>query len=303
MTVASTLRNKELVLTEGAVIEALANGGEVALHELLLNAPLIYTQEGRTALDALYRSYIDIAQKANRPILVGTPTWRANPERIQAAGFDRNLNADATAFMSKLRESYAEWASNIMLAGLLGVKNDAYQPGEALDSVTAAEFHIRQAEWLAEAGVDLLLAATVPAVTEATGMARAMAQTGRPYIISFVINRRGRILDGTPLGTAIDQVDLACTPVPAGYMINCAHPEFLESATAPPALWHRLIGLQGNASAMDHDQLDATPGHHEDDLTAWGDAMLALRRRMGLTILGGCCGTTPTHIAYLAENA
>jgi homocysteine S-methyltransferase len=303
MTVASTLRDNDLVLTEGAIIEALANGDNADLHEILLNAPLIYTQEGRAALEALYRSYLDIAQGAERPILVGTPTWRANSERIAAAGLDRNLNADATAFMHKLRDSYGDWAPNILLAGLMGVKNDAYQPGEALDIVSAAEFHIRQADWLAEAGVDLLLAATVPAVTEATGMARAMAQTGRPYVVSFVINRRGRILDSTPLGTAIDQVDQACTPVPVGYMINCAHPEFLGSAAVPPALWHRLIGIQGNASTMDHDQLDTKPGHHEDDLTAWGEAMLALRRRLGLTILGGCCGTTPAHIAYLAEHA
>jgi homocysteine S-methyltransferase len=303
MTVASMLRDNELILTEGAVIEALTHRGNVDLHEILLNAPLIYSQEGRGALEALSRSYIDIAQRAQRPILVGTPTWRANPERITAAGLDRDLNAHATAFMLELRESYADWAPNILLAGLMGVKNDAYQPGEALDSTAAAEFHIHQAGCLAEAGVDLLMAATVPAVTEATGMARAMAQTGRPYIVSFVINRRGRILDGAPLGTAIDQVDQACTPVPVGYMVNCAHPDFLGPAALPPGLWHRLIGFQGNACAMDHDQLEAIPGHHEDDLAAWGEAMLALRRRLGFKILGGCCGTTPAHIAYLAEHA
>jgi homocysteine S-methyltransferase len=303
MTVASILRDNELILTEGAVIEALANGGDADLHETLLNAPLIYTDSGRQALTTLCSSYIDIAQAADRPILVGTPTWRANPERINAAGLDRNLNADAAAFMLGLRESYAEWAPNIIIAGLMGVKNDAYQPGEALGAVAAAEFHIQQAAWLAEAGVDLLMAATVPAVGEATGMARAMAQTGHPYIISFVINRQGRLLDDTPLGTAIGQVDQACTPVPLGYMINCAHPDFLGPSALSLGLAHRLIGLQGNASAMDHSQLETTPGHHEDDLSAWGDAMLALRRRLGLKILGGCCGTTPAHIAYLAEHA
>ncbi|MDJ0781531.1 MAG: homocysteine S-methyltransferase family protein [Desulfosarcinaceae bacterium] len=303
MTVASLLRGHDLMLAEGAIVEALENDDTVALHDTLLNAPLIYTEDGRQALEALWRRYIDIAQSADRPILLGSPTWRADPDRIAAAGLDRNLNADAVDFVRKVRESYGEWGSNILLAGLMGVKNDAYQPGDALDAATAAEYHSRQADWLAEAGVDLLQAATLPAVGEATGMARAMAQTGQPYIVSFVINRRGRVLDGTPLGTAIDQVDQACTPVPVGYMINCAHPDFLGPSALPPALWHRLIGLQGNASAMDHDQLEATPGHHEDDLTAWGEAMLALRRRLGLTILGGCCGTTPAHIAYLAEHA
>lgn len=303
MTVASMLRDEKLILTEGAVIEALSNGGDVALHETLLNAPLIYTDSGRMAMETLLRSYIDIARAADMPILVGTPTWRSNPDRLKAAGLDRNLNADAVAFMQKLRESYRDWAPKIILAGLMGVKNDAYLPGEALDAVTAADFHSEQANRLAEAGVDLLLACTLPAVTEATGLARAMAQTGKPYVISFVINRKSHLLDDTPLGTAIGQVDQASTPVPLGYMINCAHPDFLGPSALPLGMAHRLIGLQGNASAMDHDQLDKTTGHHEDDLTAWGDAMLALRRRLGLKILGGCCGTTPAHIAYLAENS
>jgi homocysteine S-methyltransferase len=303
MTLASMLRDKRLILTEGAMIEALANGDDVELHETLLNAPLVYTEEGRQAMAALSTSYIDTARAADLPILVSTPTWRANPDRIRAAGLDRNLNADGADFMLTLREGYGDWAPNILIAGLMGVKNDAYQPGEALDAIAAAEFHSQQADWLADAGVDLLLAATLPAVNEATGMARAMAQTGRPYIVSFVINRRGRLLDGTPLETAISQVDQACTPVPAGYMINCAHPDFLGPSALPPALWHRLIGFQGNASAMDHEALETTPGHHEDDRTAWGEAMLGLRRRLGFKILGGCCGTTAAHIAYLAAHA
>jgi S-methylmethionine-dependent homocysteine/selenocysteine methylase len=47
--------------------------------------------------------------------------------------------------------------------------------------------------------VDFLLGATLPAVSEATGIAIAMAETNIPYIISFVINREGKILDGNSL--------------------------------------------------------------------------------------------------------
>ena len=59
-----------------------------------------------------------------------------------------------------------------------------------------------QVHQLADAGVDFLLAATLPAVDEACGIALAMQTTGLPYIISFVINRRGRILDGLSLEQA-----------------------------------------------------------------------------------------------------
>ena len=38
----------------------------------------------------------------------------------------------------------------------------------------------------------------------ALGVADAMARTGLPYTISFVIRRSGVVLDGTPLGQAIE---------------------------------------------------------------------------------------------------
>ena len=85
-------------------------------------------------------------------------------------------------------------------------------------------------------------------------------------------------------------------------MVNCAHPSFLCAATQPPRLFERLIGFQANASALDHCELDNASQLQEDDLTSWGDEMLALNRRFGVKILGGCCGTGVDHLRYLAAG-
>jgi len=60
--------------------------------------------------------------------------------------------------------------------------------------------HYWQAEKLADTGVDFLLAATLSAFSEATGLALALAATAKPYVLSFVVRPEGTMLEGTPLG-------------------------------------------------------------------------------------------------------
>jgi S-methylmethionine-dependent homocysteine/selenocysteine methylase len=166
---------------------------------------------------------------------------------------------------------------------------------EALSKEDAVKFHIWQVEQLANAGVDFLFAATMPAVSEAAGIAVAMAKTDTPYIISFVINKDGSILDGSSLEQAFNEIEAACRRPPLGFMINCAYPSFLNAHKQPASVLARLIGFQANASSLDHAQLDGTAGRQADDISDWGDRMIGLNKKFGVKILGGCCGTRCEH--------
>lgn len=70
--------------------------------------------------------------------------------------------------------------------------------------------------------------------SEAMGMARAMEQTGIPYIISFTIQADGNLIDGTPIDEAIDRIDAATTNHPVCYMANCVHPRIVRQALLQP---------------------------------------------------------------------
>ena len=113
---------------------------------------------------------------------------------------------------------------------MIGCKNDCYKPNEGLLAVESEQFHSWQIDQLAKAGIDFLIAVTLPNTQEAKGIAKAMEKTGIPYIISFVIARNGRILDGTDLNVAIDIIDSATNQKPLGFMVNCAYPTFLCAA-------------------------------------------------------------------------
>ena len=212
------------------------------------------------------------------------------------------MNSDAVAFLKQLKNEWMDQPSSLFIGGLVGCKNDCYKPREGLSTDAAEAFHLVQVHQLADAGVDFLLAATLPVVDEACGIARAMQTTGLPYIISFVINRRGRILDGQSLEQAFQKIDAVCNRPPLGYMINCAYPSFLRAHEQPRKVLARLIGFQANASSCDHAKLDGSELLQADALDDWGDRMILLNRRHGIKILGGCCGTGPAHLKYLIHR-
>jgi S-methylmethionine-dependent homocysteine/selenocysteine methylase len=204
--------------------------------------------------------------------------------------------------MKRLRDRWGSCSASIFIGGLVGCKNDCYKPAEGLSKKDAKVFHLWQINKLAEAGVDFLLGATLPAVSEATGIAMAMAETNIPYIISFVINREGKILDGNSLKRAFREIDAVCRRPPLGYMINCAYPSFLNAHKQSQSVLSRLIGFQANASSLDQSKLDGAGTLQADDITDWGNLMIELNSKFGVKILGGCCGTSHKYLEYIVQN-
>jgi len=179
--------------------------------------------------------------------------------------------------------------------------------------VESEEFHSWQLSQLKQGGVDFLIAETLPSVEEAIGIARAMEYTRLPYIISFVIDRYGFVLDSTSLSDALLQIDSATSRNPVGYMVNCSYPTFLVAEQQPVALFSRLIGFQANASSLDHCDLDNSENLEAEKVSKWSDTMLALNRNYGISVLalchyhidgvlGGCCGTGVEHLRYIANH-
>ncbi len=194
------------ILGEGAVIERLRRNNDLVLDQHLVNSAFIYSPGPRAALESICREYLEIGRKFDLPLLMSTPTWRASRERIAAAGYAGfDVNGDNARFLNTLRCSCGDYGAKIILCGLMSCRGNAYSPGEALDVDTAREFHTWQANQLAVPEVDVLLAATLPALGEATGLALALAATGKPYLVSFVARPAGTLLDGTPLVDAISR--------------------------------------------------------------------------------------------------
>lgn len=309
MTFLEALQSGQPLLTEGSLVERLTREMGVELDPWIANATLLRSEEGRDMLRELYLSYLASGREAGLPMVILTPTWRANAERMARAGVPEgdDLNTRAADFLKSVRDAMGDYTEQVFIGGLMGVRGDAYNPSEALPEQEALAFHTPQAKALAKAGVDFLVASTLPASSEAVGIARAMASTGTPYIPSFVVRPEGTLLDGTPLHTIVDRIDTEVSPSPAAFLLNCIHPSVYRAALAAEKekghdLTQRIIGLQANTSALSPEELDHLDHLESEAPEPFADEMLQVRLETGARILGGCCGTNAAHIEAIAQK-
>jgi homocysteine S-methyltransferase len=161
-----------------------------------------------------------------------------------------------------------------------------------------------QAAVLAEAGADLILLEYVSSIDEATTLVTAAAKTGLPVFLGL------KHFDGA--GTlrskesAIGAVDAVATLPVAAVLDMCSPPDEitavlpqLRSAFEGPLGAYANIGYgqdpnaRGDTTKQWH-RIDIganTPGRYADYARGW----LA----EGAQIIGGCCASTPEHIAAL----
>jgi len=258
---------------------------------------------GRAILRRIYQSYVEVAVRYGLPIQLGTPTWRASRKWTENVG---RVNAAAVELLRAIMEQFA--GAKIILAGVIGPASDGYATDQALGASAAFAYHCGQADVLAGLDVDLLYAPTFPAFSELFGVARAMAQSGRPYALAPMLHPNGTMLDGTPLADAIIRIDAEVSPRPEHYMIGCLYPTHAQTAlqalrTMQPALLKRVRGLKANASPLSPEELDRLNHLAGADVHIWARDELACAREFNLSILGGCCGTDERYIDALARAA
>jgi homocysteine S-methyltransferase len=268
---------------------------------------LLGTAEGRAALEAYYRPYLELARNFGCGFILESATWRASPDwasplALRPAELDR-LNLAAVELLMELRSGCAIDPSEVVVSGCIGPRGDGYDPGRVMGVAEARDYHGQQARVLASADVDMLSALTMTNINEATGIALAAAEVDLPVAISFTVETDGRLPTGESLVEAVTAVDEATGASPAYFMINCAHPDYFVSLLEDGAAWtHRLRGVRANASRCSHQELDAMTeldAGDPDDLAQLYRTLL--ERHPQLTVLGGCCGTDLRHITAIAE--
>lgn len=166
------------LLTEGAIVERLRHEYRISLDEQIVHAGLIYDEQHKQQLAAIYSQYLDIAESSRLPLLLMTPTRRANKERIAVSAFrEKDILADNVAFLSELRDRYT---TPVYIGGLTGCRGDAYSNRKYFSIEEAFSYHLPTLLDFKESEVDYLFAGIMPELTEATGMAKAMETTGLP---------------------------------------------------------------------------------------------------------------------------
>jgi len=145
-----------------------------------------------------------------------------------------------------------------------------------------------------DAGADLVLLETLNSISEARAALEVAKSLGLPCWTSFVCDERGRLFTGETMAEMVAALE------PLGVdaiLLNCAPPNDITAGMkqlTPHA--HVPTGTYAHIGRFDPPEWLFTdeypPAKYCDESRKW--------KQMGATILGGCCGTTPEHIAALA---
>ena len=182
-------------------------------------------------------------------------------------------------------------------------------PGTKLPSLGHIGFtelrdaYTEQARGLIEGGVDLFLIETcmdllqIKAAMQACRIAMREMEVDLPIQVQVTMETTGRMLVGTEIGAAYSAL-IAMKPDAIG--INCAtgpsemqeHLRYLSEHSSIPIAVLPNAGLPSVVDGRTHydlnpEQLAEFHRHHVADL--------------GITILGGCCGTTPAHLKAVVD--
>jgi S-methylmethionine-dependent homocysteine/selenocysteine methylase len=268
--------------------------------------PLLDTDDGTSALRAYYQSYLDIAQRLGRGVVLDTPTWRASLDWGARLGYEpdtlRDLNERAVRFVRNVASEFADVTT--VVNGAVGPRGDGYVIDNTMAVAEATSFHGLQARAFAAANADMMSGITMTYVEEAIGVTNAAAAVDLPTAVSFTVETDGRLPSGQPLGEAIEQVDDSTDRAPEYFLINCAHPTHFShvlEAEAAAAWTTRVKGVRANASTMSHEELDAATELDRGNITSLASHYRQLQQWIDLRVVGGCCGTDHEHIETIAH--
>ena len=229
--------------------------------------------------------------------IIETNTFGANSIRLRRFGLADRLQEINQRAVEIARQAQSQTGRPVFVAGAMGPLDVGLPGGE---SVTLKKAHLvfhEQAEALIEAGVDLIAIETFPTLAEAKEALRAVRECGDiPVIVQLSFQRDGRTWAGEEPGdAALVLRDLGANVIG----VNCVPgPQFAldiikKLAVAKPA----KLSAQPNAGQPQVRQqtlvYPGTPQSFAEYVTRLVEA--------GASIVGGCCGTTPEHIAAMNQ--
>jgi len=265
-----------------------------------------YLQRGEPegALELLNLSRPELVQHVHREYaeagadILTTNTFGASSLRMRAMGREEETEA-VNRRTVELARAVAESAPRRMfVAGAIGPLGTLRYPADVIRPEQMVAVFARQARALAEAGVDLLVLETLSDFRESVAATEAALATGLPVVVQVVSE------DGETVAGHIDLYSVVRRLESAGadaVGLNCrVGPDVMQRVAAALASYaSRPLSLQPNAGNLHVDTYGRMEvvGRPEDFA-----ALARAAAHLNVHVLGGCCYTTPEHVAVLRRT-
>lgn len=250
--------------------------------------PELWIMEHEEALIRLQEKYVE----AGTDILYA-PTFSGNREKLKEYGLsDRTeeINKRLVAISKKAAKDRALVAGDMTMTGV------ALEPVGPMKLEELIDIYKEQARCLFEAGVDLFVVETMMSLAETRAAVIAIREVcDLPVMASMTFQEDGRTLYGTDPVTAVvvlqsigaDVIGVNCSTGPE-QMLPVVR-KMKEYADVP-------LLVKPNAGLPELVEGETIYPMSAEEFASFGPAFV----EAGAGLLGGCCGTTPEHIAQLA---
>lgn len=273
------------VLGDGAMGTMLQSQG-LAMGE----SPETWNLEKPDAIAATHRAYADAGCD-----FVTTNTFGANPIKLSRHGLEEKIGEIISRGVELARGAAGD---RCMVAGSVGPTGGLLEPYGELPSEEVADAFRVAALLLEEAAVDFFIVETMTDLNEAVLAARAVREVSdRPLVATMAFTKGARDIR-TVMGVSPEQAAAGLEEAGANVVgTNCcsgmeeaaAIMKEIVAATGLPTIAQPNAGLP----VPDGDRViyPETP----EAMAAGLETLLG----MGVNIVGGCCGTTPDHLARM----
>lgn len=281
--------NKKTLLADGAMgtmLHARGIGFDKCFDELNLTNP--------AAVADIHREYIEAGAE-----LIITNTFGANRYKLTKHGLQEDVAEINRAGVELAKRVVAASFKDVLIAGDVGPLGVRIAPYGRVKLEEAREAFTEQIRALAEAGADLIVIETMSDLYEIQEAIKAAKEVcALPVIASVTFTRDDRTLLGD------DPVKVAHRLAAAGadvIGVNCS---------GGPSQLLRILKQMRQAEPGAKFWVKPNAGWPEQvsgrimypaDADYFGEYALQFREA-GANIVGGCCGTTPQHIAAMKKS-
>ncbi|MBI1384356.1 MAG: betaine--homocysteine S-methyltransferase [Rhizobiales bacterium] len=257
--------------------------------------PEIWNDEHPDRVIDLHRRFIAAGADL---VLTNSFGGTANRLRLHGDGHRvREVNAKAAAHA----RSAADAAGRpVLVAGSMGPTGDLYQPIGDLTVEAGTAAYAEQAEGLAEGGADVLWIETISSEEELTAAVSGAARTDLPIVATMSFDTKGRTMMGiSPVAFAKIAQGIGHDLVAIGANCGTGASELVCNVAAMARESGPLsVVAKGNCGLPQMSDAGEIVYSGTPELMA---DYARLARDSGATIIGGCCGTSPEHLAAMRE--
>ncbi len=246
--------------------------------------------------DAIRSAHQAYAEAGAR--ILTTNTFGGTRPRLDMHGLGERVH-ELNAAAARIARSVAD-EHGALVAGDLGPTGELMAPLGTMDAAEAQAIFEEQLTGLRDGGIDVVLIETMSDLAEAqAAVAAARAVVPElPIIATMSFDTNLRTMMGVRPAEAVTA--LAAAGVDA-VGANCGRgPEEMEAIAAQMAAARPdgvLLVAQSNAGLPqvvgDHFEYDASPA----DIARHAEVL----HDLGINLVGGCCGSTPAHIAAVTQ--